>query len=190
MWSFPNISLFHCFKMRIVGGKYKGRVFNPGKKFRSRPTTDLAKEGLFNILENRYNLDEKKVLDLFSGTGSMGYEFASRDAKEVLMVEKNYNHYQFIWQTIKALEIEIAHAIKGDAFVFIKKTSEKFDIVFADPPFDLIKMDEIPDAVFSNHILNKNGIFILEHSKEHNFSKHPNFFEIRHYGKVNFSFFA
>ncbi len=176
--------------MRIVGGKYKGRLFNPGKKFRSRPTTDLAKEGLFNILENRYNLETKKVLDLFSGTGSMGYEFASRGAKELVMVEKNYNHFKFIQDTVKMLGIGNSRTIKGDAFVFLKKTSEKFDIVFADPPFDLDKLNEIPDSVFTSNILNAEGVFILEHSKEHHFTNHPHFIETRHYGKVNFSFFA
>ncbi|MFW6257314.1 MAG: 16S rRNA (guanine(966)-N(2))-methyltransferase RsmD [Prolixibacteraceae bacterium] len=176
--------------MRIAGGKYKGRLFNPGKKFRSRPTTDLAKEALFNILENRYNLKTKKVLDLFSGTGSMGYEFASRGAKELVMVEKNYNHFKFIQDTVKMLDIGNSRTIKGDAFVFLKKTSEKFDIVFADPPFDLDKLNDIPDLVFTSNVLNAEGVFILEHSKGHNFTNHPNYIETRHYGKVNFSFFA
>ena len=176
--------------MRIVGGKYKGRIFYPGKKFRARPTTDLAKEGLFNILGNRYNLEEKNVLDLFSGTGSMGYEFASRGAEKVKMIEKNYNHYKFIKETVKKLGIDNAQTLKGDAFVYLRKTTEKFDIVFADPPFDLNSVNEIPDAVFTNDILEEDGIFILEHSKENNFASHPHFTETRRYGKVNFSFFA
>ena len=176
--------------MRIIGGKYKGRIFHAGKKFRSRPTTDLAKEGLFNILENRCNFENLKVLDLFSGTGSMGYEFVSRGAAELVMVEKNYNHFKFIRETIKKLDLPNSRVIKGDTFVFLKKTSEKFDIVFADPPFDLNSIKEIPDAVFSRNILNEGGIFILEHSGENKFAGHPHFVESRRYGKVNFSFFA
>lgn len=175
--------------MRIIGGKYKGSVFNPGKKFRSRPTTDIAKEGLFNILTNRYNLENKKILDLFSGTGSIGYEFASRGCKHLVMVEKSYQHIKFIQSTLSKLEINEVQTVKSDAFVYLRKTVDKFDIIFADPPFDLDKLKEIPDTIFNNDKLNKNGILILEHSKEHDFSHHQNFSELRTYGKVNFSFF-
>ena len=175
--------------MRIIGGKYRGRIFHPGKKFRSRPTTDLAKEGLFNILENRCLFEELRVLDLFSGTGSMGYEFASRGAREVIMVEKNYNHFKFIRETIKVLEMQNASVIKGDAFVFLKKNHATFDIVFADPPFDLDRLKELPDALFDSQILHEKGMFILEHPKEYNFTNHPHFSELRNYGKVQFSIF-
>lgn len=175
--------------MRIIGGKYKGRVFHPGKKFKSRPTTDIAKEGLFNILDNRFHFDELNILDLFSGTGSMGYEFASRGANELVMVERNFGHFKFIRETLKNLNIQNARVIKGDAFLFLKKSSATFDIIFADPPFDMERIAELPDAVFSRPVLAENGVFILEHSKDQNFSNHPHFSELRKYGKVNFSFF-
>lgn len=175
--------------MRIVGGKYKGRIFSPGKKFKARPTTDIAKEGLFNILENRYDFSNKTVLDLFSGTGSIGYEFVSRGCLEVTMVEKDYNHILFIQEVIETLKIENATVFRADAFKFLKKYNGEFNLIFADPPFDLNKTKELPELIFNNDILKKDGVFILEHSRDFNFSKHPNFNEIRNYGKVNFSFF-
>lgn len=176
--------------MRIVGGQYKGRYFTPGKKFNARPTTDLAKEALFNILQNRFYFDDLTVLDLFAGSGSIGYEFVSRGAKNVIFVEKNFSHLQFIRKVTSELDIKNAQIIRDDAFRFLKKFPGKFDIVFADPPYDLKQLDELPAAVFDSNVLNENGIFILEHPKEFNFSNHPNFTEIRSYGKVNFSFFA
>ena len=175
--------------MRIVGGKYKGRIFRPNKKFAARPTTDMAKEALFNILENRYDLSNKSVLDLFAGTGSIGYEFVSRGCTEVTLVEKNYNHYRFIQEVLIALDIENARPLKADVFKALPRFSYQFDIIFADPPFDLPEFKNVPEAVFAANVLKENGLFILEHPKEFNFSNHPNFKEIRKYGKVNFSFF-
>lgn len=176
--------------MRIVGGKYRGRIFTPKKNFGARPTTDLAKEALFNILVNRIDFEEMSVLDLFAGTGSIGYEFISRGAKNVMFVEKNYSHVQYIKKVISELEIENAQIVCDDAFRFLKRYPGKFDIVFADPPYDLKHLSEIPAAVFEPGILKENGLFILEHSKDYNFSGHPNFTELRNYGKVNFSFFT
>ena len=176
--------------MRIVGGKYKGRIFNPGKNFKSRPTTDIAKEGLFNILENRYFFADKKVLDLFSGTGSIGYEFISRGCKEATLVENDFVHYRFILSVLSTFNIQNARVIKANVFKILKKEKEKFDFVFADPPYNLPRLNEIPDAVFERGILSDEGIFILEHPKNFDFSKHANFTEIRKYGKVNFSFFG
>lgn len=175
--------------MRIVGGKYKGRIFRYNKRFKARPTTDIAKEALFNILENRYNFTNKTALDLFSGTGSIGYEFLSRGCLEAILVEGNFIHYRFILEVLENLKIENARAFKSDVFKFIKTCSTKFDFIFADPPFDLKRFEEIPDAILNADILNENGLLILEHPKEFNFSKHKNFKEIRKYGKVNFSFF-
>ena len=176
--------------MRIVGGTYKGRIFNPGKNFRSRPTTDIAKEGLFNILENRYYFPDKNVLDLFAGTGSIGYEFLSRGCKEATMIENDFVHYRFILSVLNTLKISNASVIKADVFKFLKKhTSIKYNFVFADPPYNLARLNEIPNIVFEADLLKDDGIFILEHPKEFDFSKHENFFEIRRYGKVNFSFF-
>lgn len=175
--------------MRIVGGKYKGRIFRPNKKFSSRPTTDIAKEALFNILENRYDFSNKIVLDLFAGTGSIGFEFISRGSAEVTLVEKNFNHYRFIQEILVELEIENANPLRADVFKALPRFKYKFDIIFADPPFDLPEFRKVPEAVFSSGILKENGLFILEHPKEYNFSSHPNFKELRKYGKVNFSFF-
>lgn len=175
--------------MRIVGGKYKGRIFHPGKSFRARPTTDIAKEGLFNILENRYDFSNKKILDLFSGTGSMGYEFISRGCEQATLVENNFAHYRFILEVIGELKIENARVFKADVFKFLKKSGDLFNIIFADPPYDLKAFETIPDAVLETDLLASEGVFILEHPKEYSFVSHPNFREIRNYGKVNFSFF-
>lgn len=176
--------------MRIVGGNFKGRYFTPGKKFNARPTTDLAKEALFNILQNRFYFDELSVLDLFAGSGSIGYEFISRGAKSVTFVEKKFSHVQFIKKVTTELDIKNVQIIRDDTFRFLKKFPGKFNIVFADPPYDLKQLDEIPAALFDSDVLIENGIFILEHPKEFNFINHPNFTEIRYYGKVNFSFFS
>lgn len=175
--------------MRIVGGKYKGRIFRPNKKFKARPTTDIAKEGLFNILENRYEFSNKSVLDLFSGTGSIAYEFISRGCERATLVESNFSHYKFILDVIETLKIENSKVFKADVFKFVKKTPEKFNIIFADPPFDLPRFKEVPDTVLDSDILEPEGVFILEHPKEFEFMSHPNFKELRKYGKVNFSFF-
>jgi 16S rRNA (guanine(966)-N(2))-methyltransferase RsmD len=175
--------------MRIVGGTYKGRQFTPKKNFGARPTTDLAKEALFNILVNRIDFEDLSVVDLFAGSGSIGYEFISRGAQNVTFVEKNYSHIQFIKKVTRELDIQNAQIIRDDTFRFLKKFPGKFDIVFADPPYDLKQLGEIPAAVFESGVLKENGIFILEHSKENSFSSHPNFSELRNYGKVNFSFF-
>lgn len=175
--------------MRIVGGKYKGRIFRPNKKFKARPTTDIAKEGLFNILENRYYFTDKTVLDLFSGTGSISYEFLSRGCREATLVENNYTHYRFILEVLESLRIENATPFKSDVFKFLKISKSKFDFIFADPPFDLKNFADVADAVFDANILSENGLFILEHPKEFQFLKHKHFKEIRNYGKVNFSFF-
>lgn len=175
--------------MRIVGGKYKGRIFHPGKKFKARPTTDIAKESLFNILENRYEFSTKNVLDLFSGTGSMAYEFASRGCAFVTLVENNFMHYKFILEVINQLQLENAKVFKADVFKFVKKSRESYQIIFADPPFDLPTLETIPDAVLGGSLLDENGVFILEHPRDYDFSKNRFFKEQRTYGKVNFSFF-
>jgi 16S rRNA (guanine966-N2)-methyltransferase len=176
--------------MRIVGGKYRGRTFTPNKSFTARPTTDMAKEALFNILTNRYDFQELNILDLFAGTGSIGYEFLSRDANEVTFVEKNPLHIRFIQEVVNKLKIENARVIRDDAFRFIKFTKYKFDIVFADPPYDFQYIAEIPPAVTQSGLLQPNGLLILEHSKDQNFNNVPFYTETRQYGKVNFSFFT
>ncbi|MBN2166251.1 MAG: RsmD family RNA methyltransferase [Marinilabiliaceae bacterium] len=176
--------------MRIVSGYLKGRRFSPPSSFKARPTTDFAKENLFNILNNRINFEETKVLDLFSGTGSISFEFASRGCKDITSVELNFNHYKFIKKCAEDLELNsIVKCIKGDCFKYIEKCTKEYDIIFSDPPFDLTKADDLPILVLSTNILKKDGLFILEHSDKKSFSKHPNFIENRNYGKVNFSIF-
>ena len=175
--------------MRIVGGKYKGRIFSPGKSFKSRPTTDIAKESLFNILENRYDFSNKTVLDLFAGTGSIGYEFLSRGCSEAVFVEKHFVHHRFITDVLKSLKTENAKAFKADAFQFMMRYQGSFDFIFADPPYDFKQFNEVPVAVLNSTLLKAGGLFIIEHPKEFDFSKHPRFTENRKYGKVNFSFF-
>ncbi len=176
--------------MRIVGGIYKGRVFNPDKRFTARPTTDLAKESLFNILANRIDFTDMRVLDLFSGTGSIGYEFLSRGAGEVTLVDKDHHHIRFIRKTIEQLGAENARVIQDDTFRFLKNCPFSFDIIFADPPYEFSYIKEIPTSVFGTGVLKENGLLILEHSKSHDFSKFPQFTELRKYGKVHFSFFT
>lgn len=175
--------------MRIVGGLYKGRIFKPAKNFKARPTTDIAKEGLFNILENRYDFSNKSVLDIFSGSGSIGYEFVSRGCKEAVLVEKDFIHHRFIVEVSKTLGLNNVKAFKSDAFAFLSRYQGHFDIIFADPPFDLKNFADVPDAVLDTQMLSENGLFIIEHPKEYDFSKHRFFKENRKYGKVNFSFF-
>jgi 16S rRNA (guanine966-N2)-methyltransferase len=175
--------------MRIIGGEYKGRIFRPNKKFKARPTTDAAKEALFNILENRFEFSNKTMLDLFSGTGSIGYEFISRGCIESTFIESNFVHYRFILEVLESLKIENARVFKSDVFKYIKTSHQKFNFIFADPPFDFKNFSNIPDAVIDADILEENGLFILEHPREFQFLKHKNFKEIRTYGKVNFSFF-
>ena len=175
--------------MRIVGGLYKGRIFNPGKNFKARPTTDIAKEGLFNILENRYNFSNKTVLDIFSGSGSIGFEFISRGCNEAILVEKDFVHHRFITDIAKVLGINNIKVFKSDAFAFLSRYQGNFDFIFADPPFDLPNFKDVPGAVLNTDILKSGGLFILEHPKEFDFSNHLFFKENRKYGKVNFSFF-
>jgi 16S rRNA (guanine966-N2)-methyltransferase len=176
--------------MRIIGGQYKGRVFNPGKNFRARPTTDLAKESLFNILENRYDFSGMKVLDLFSGTGSISYEFASRGCSQITLIESDFIHFRFIIQTLGLLKTEAIIPIKADVFYFIKKCSEKFDLIFADPPFQLPQLANLPGYILTSGILKPEGVLILEHPKDYDFSSHPGFLELRRYGSVHFCFFG
>ncbi|MEL7586686.1 MAG: RsmD family RNA methyltransferase [Prolixibacteraceae bacterium] len=175
--------------MRIVGGTYKGRHFSPGKKFNARPTTDMAKENLFNILQNRVDFEHIKVLDLFSGTGSISFEFASRGCRDITSVELDFHHFSFIRQIIEKLGEKNIKAIKANAFRFIEQTNQSFDLVFADPPFNHPQFKEVPGKVLTGNILLPGGIFILEHSKIYDFSSLPEWEEIRNYGSVHFSFF-
>lgn len=177
--------------MRIVGGVRRRKQIVPPRNFRARPTTDFAKENLFNVLSNRYDLEEVDVLDLFSGTGSISYEFASRGAARVVSVEMNPIHQRFIATTAKELGFNQILSVRTNVFVYLKSMAgtERFDIVFADPPYDMEGVEALPDLVFEGGFVRDGGIFVLEHSAAKDFSNHPNFCEQRSYGSVQFSFF-
>lgn len=177
--------------MRIISGTHKGRRIQVGSKFKARPTTDIAKEALFNILNNLYDFDNLKILDLFAGTGSISYEFASRGVKEVISVEKDYKHYAYISTNVEKLGFEdIINPIKSDCFKFLEKDDLIFDIVFADPPFNLENLTELPDLVMNRNMLSQIGLFILEHPRTYDFSEHPHFERLVKKGSVHFSFFS
>ena len=175
--------------MRIIGGKYKGRIINPISGLKARPTTDFARESLFNILNNRVDFESISVLDLFSGTGSIGFEFASRGAEVVHLVDKDSKHITGIKQTIDKIGFTNIKPIHIDVKTYLKACRYKYDIVFADPPYDLEWLKGIPDLVFESMILKEDGFFILEHPRMITFETHNNSFEHRSYGNVNFSFF-
>jgi 16S rRNA (guanine(966)-N(2))-methyltransferase RsmD len=175
--------------MRIISGKYRGKhILTPGN-LPVRPTTDFAKVGLFNILKNLVDFETVSVLDLFSGTGNISYEFFSRGAVKITAVESNIRCVAFIQKTIQDLRADNLSVIRGDVFRYLSKSTETFDIIFADPPYQLETIEEIPHLIFQEKKLNENGWFILEHSKRYNFSGHPFFNQQRTYGNVNFSFF-
>ena len=177
--------------MRIIGGAFKSRIFKPGKNFKARPTTDFARENLFNILINRYEFENKKVLDLFSGTGSISFEFVSRGCQNVTSVEHDRFHYQFICSVIEKLGVkQLVKALNVDVFKFIGRTPEQYDLIFADPPYELNQIAQIPDLILNCNLIHNEGLFILEHGKTNNFSHHPLFRELRKYGSVHFSFFS
>ena len=177
--------------MRIVGGKYRRRRFDVPKSFDARPTTDMAKESLFNVLSNLIDFDGIKALDLFAGTGAISFELVSRGAKEVICIEKNFNHYRFIHKVKAELDAPELRPIKGDVFKFIKngKLKNSFDFIFADPPYDLPNFAEVPQAILDNNLLADGGILVVEHSSQYNFSTLPYFAQHRDYGSVNFSIF-
>ena len=175
--------------MRVIGGKFRGRRINPPGNFKARPTTDFAREGLFNVLNNRVDFQTISALDLFSGTGSISYEFASRGAATVHLVEKDMRHISGIKRIIKDLGFENIRPIHIDVNAYLKTCSVKYDIVFADPPYDLAWLIELPDLVTQAGVLKENGFFVLEHPKGLSFVSHELFFEHRNYGSVNFSFF-
>lgn len=178
--------------MRIISGKWKGRRLTAPKNLPTRPTTDFAKEALFNILNNRYYLNQIEVLDLFAGIGSISFEFASRGATRVHSIEQFGKCVQFINDTKEKLELEQLEVFRQDVFQFLAKDyHHKYDLVFADPPFSFSEEDynKILDLIFNNEFLNTNGTFILEHAQNHDFSKHPMFAEHKKYGNVHFTFF-
>ena len=176
--------------MRIISGTYRGKQIHPPKNFKARPTTDFAKESLFNVLIHRLDFTELDILDLFSGTGSITYEFASRGVRSVVAVELVPVHFKFIQQTCNELEMDQVTVIKADAFRYLKNPYQSFDNVFADPPYDHPLLAELPDLVLSTNLLNAEGLFILEHPASYTFVAHPRFSQHRKYGGVNFTIFS
>jgi 16S rRNA (guanine966-N2)-methyltransferase len=176
--------------MRIIGGKLKGIRFNPPKNLPVRPTTDMAKEALFNILQNQVDFDSLKILDLFSGTGSISLEFASREALEITAVDQNFGCINYLKSTSTAHQLNQIKPVKADVFKYLNQETETFDLIFADPPYDIPRIPEIASIIFEKKLLNKNGILIIEHQSKQDLHNHPNFKEKRKYGYSAFSFFV
>lgn len=176
--------------MRIISGKLKGRRLKAPKNLPVRPTTDMAKEGLFNVLNNHYYFDGISVIDLFSGTGNISYEFASRGTKSVYAIDANHNCIRYIHNTAKELDLDI-NTYKSDVYKFLNKTSLTADIIFADPPYDFEtdKFLELADLVFEKNLLSEDGSLIIEHSKHTDLTTHKNHSYDRRYGGNVFSFF-
>lgn len=175
--------------MRIIGGRLRGKTIIPPSGYKARPTTDFAKEGLFNVLDNEYEFEDLKVLDLFGGTGAIAFEFASRGAAKVYSVEMARENASFIISEAKRLGLWNVVMVRDNVFDFLPLCREKFDIVFADPPYALEGLESIPDKVFEADILYPERYFILEHPGTYSFKDHPRFKKEKVYGKVHFSFF-
>ena len=178
-------------EMRIITGKYKGRHFDIPRSFKARPTTDFAKENIFNVLTQYVDFDDATALDLFSGTGSITLELLSRGCRQVVSIEADRDHHRFICDCLKKLNIPSSQAIplRGDVFRYLKSCHQQFDFIFADPPYALKELPTIPDLVLEKQLLKPEGVFVFEHGKNYDFSEHPHFVEHREYGSVNFSIF-
>ena len=187
--------------MRIITGKYKGRHFDIPKTFKARPTTDFAKENIFNVLTQYIDFEDATALDLFSGTGSITLELLSRGCEHVISVELDRDHHRFIQQCVQKLTSQgdgsfvaqknrpPVRCLRGDVFRFIKSCKQQFDFIFADPPYALKELPTIPSLIFEKGLLKDDGIFVFEHGKDYDFSDDPHFVEHRSYGSVNFSIF-
>lgn len=178
---------FFSIIVRIISGKHKGKIIVAPKNLPVRPTTDMAKEALFNILENRYFLDRKKVLDLFSGTGNISFEFASRSCEDITAIDKNFQCAKFIEEIAKKLDYSIAVENK-DCLDFVQKTKKNFDIIFADPPYNFKHYQHMKDNIFDNNLVRKDGCLIIEHDRSTTFYEEN--VELRKYGSVHFSIFT
>ena len=173
--------------MRVITGTARGRKLKEPVGMDIRPTTDSVKEAIFNTIQ--FDIEGRRVLDLFAGTGSISYEFASRGARSVTSVEINPVHFNFIRSTARELGFENMFVVKANVFLYLKSVSKQFDLIFSDAPYDLEGSEKVVDAVFEKDLLREGGIFIFEHSAKQNFSSHPNFYQLRSYGSVQFSFF-
>lgn len=184
-------------EMRIITGKYRGRHFDIPRTFKARPTTDFAKENIFNVLLRYVDFDGATALDLFSGTGSITLELLSRGCSQVVSIEADRDHHRFIQQCVQKLvgngkgqEASSVQCLRADVFRYVKSCRMQFDFIFADPPYALEQLSALPDLILSKGILAEGGVFVLEHGKDHDFSQHSNFVEHRQYGSVNFSLFT
>ncbi len=176
--------------MRIISGKWGGlRIHPPAKMPYTRPTTDIAKEGLFNILQNRMAFEGIKTLDLFGGTGCISYELASRGAEDLTIVEKDIQMFTFIKQNIEKMGIENVKLVKKDVFNFLQNCEEQFDFIFAGPPYALEKINEIPKIIERKKMITDNGFFVLEHTPRNDYKSYEGFGFQRNYGTTIFSFF-
>ncbi|PZR25483.1 MAG: hypothetical protein DI535_18140 [Citrobacter freundii] len=177
--------------MRIIAGEYGGRKINPPAKMPyTRPTTDIAKEGLFNTLQHKLDIEELKTLDLFGGTGSISYELASRGARELTIVEKDNAMFDFIKKTATSLHIENMKFVKMDVFKFIEQCTEKFDFIFAGPPYALTTIDDLPKLIVEKQLLNPGGWFVLEHTPRNDYKTFPLYKMEKNYGTTIFSMFV
>lgn len=175
--------------MRIISGKFKGRRLNPPGKIHARPTTDMGRESLFNLLNNEIDFTAVHVLDLFAGTGAISIEFLSRGAKSATAVDIHYESKKFIDTVKKQWGLKNLRAVKADVYKIVKKPEGSFDIVFADPPYDDPRYRELPELLLNSGWVKPDGLLIIEHGKDHNFEENPHFAFHRKYGSVNFSFF-
>lgn len=175
--------------MRIIGGTLKGLRLNPPKNLPVRPTTDLAKEALFNILLNQIEFEDIKVLDLFSGTGNISLEFASRGASLVMSIDRSIQCIHYLKDTARQHKLEQIKTFKADVFKYLQLETDQYDLIFADPPYDLNQIPEIPKIIFDKNLLKPGGLLIVEHQSLQNLSNHPAFVEQRKYGHSSFSFF-
>ena len=178
--------------MRIITGKYKGRHFDIPRTFKARPTTDFAKENIFNVLTQYIDFEGAEALDLFSGTGSITLELLSRGCSRVVSVELDRDHHRFIQQCLQKLISQGDSSViplRGDVFRYIKSCKQQFDFIFADPPYALKELPTIPSLIFERGLLKEDGVFVFEHGKDNDFSGDPHFVEHRSYGSVNFSIF-
>ena len=175
--------------MRIIRGSHQRRQIVAPDNLPTRPTTDMAKESLFNILENQIDLEATTALDLFAGTGNISYELVSRGCPHVTAVDENNNCVRFIRETANKLNMPELSVVKSDVFRFLPMHKAKYDLIFADPPYDCQHYDLLVNLIFENQLLKEDGIFVLEHDRTIDFSSHPNYYDHRKYGKVNFTFF-
>lgn len=177
--------------MRIIGGDMGGRKINPPAKMpHTRPTTDVAKEGLFNVIENNLDISSLKVLDIFGGTGSISYELASRGANDITIVEKDPAMYEFIKKTSATLSLQQIKVIRLDVFRFLESCTDQYDFIFAGPPYALATIDELPLIIFRRQLLRPKGWFVLEHTPRNDYAKFDHFVTSRSYGTTIFSIFV